>query len=80
MSAALDVRTLWWSDKVPGEDLARPARFLGCDDRCELAAANVSHELLRGRVQPADDPVPVDQVGGDTDPTDGVFDIASDGL
>ena len=37
--------------------LPRSARFLWCDDGRELAAANVSHELLRGRVQPADDPV-----------------------
>lgn len=54
---ALVVRAVRGSDKVPGEDLPRSARFLWCDDGRELAAANVSHELLRGRVQPADDPV-----------------------
>ena len=77
---ALVVRAVWWSEKVPGEDTPSPQRFLGCDDGCKLAAANVAHELHRGRVQPADDPVLVDQVGGDTDAADGVFDIASEGL
>src|SRR6266516_309599 len=67
-------------DEVPGEDLPRPACFLGRDDGGELAAANVSHELARGRVQIADDPVRVDHIGGDTDAVDGVFDLTADGL
>jgi len=52
----LVVRAGWWSDKVPGEDLPRPPRFLGRDDRGELAAPHVPHELARGWIQPADDP------------------------
>jgi len=63
------------ADEVPGEDLPRSARFLGRDDGCELPAANVSDELPGGRVQPADDPVGVDDIGGHADPLDGVFDF-----
>jgi hypothetical protein len=42
---ALVVRARPWSDEISGEDLPRPARFLGRDDRGELAAANVSDQL-----------------------------------
>jgi hypothetical protein len=73
----LVVRAGWWSDKVPGEDLPRTARFLGRDDRGELAATHVSHDLARRWIQPADDPVPVDHVSRDADPGDGVLDIAA---
>ena len=68
------------SGEVADEDLPRAARFLRRDDRRELAAADVSHELERGGVQPADDPVPVDHVGGNSYALDRVFDLASEGL
>src|SRR6202795_1624074 len=68
------------ADEVPGEDLPRPARFLGRHDGGELAAANVSDALPRGRIQPADDPVGIDHVGGYADPLNGVLDFAADGL
>src|SRR6185503_11113396 len=61
----------------PDKDLLRAARLLGRHDRGQLSAANVSDDLLGGRIQPADDPVPIDDVRGNPDPFDGVFDLAA---
>ena len=63
---------------VPCEHLSRPARLFGCDDRGELAAAHVADEPLRGRVEPADDPGPVDDVARDVDRLQGDLDVAAD--
>jgi hypothetical protein len=68
------------SEEVAGEDLPRAPLFLGNDDRGELAAADVSHELQRGSVQPADDPVLIDHVGGDSHARDRVLDLAAERL
>src|SRR5436190_11576384 len=69
-----------WSEEVAGEDLPRAARFLGRDDRGELAAADVSDELQRGCVQPPDDPVSIDHVGGNSHTLDRVLDLTAERL
>src|SRR6476661_11016185 len=66
--------------KVPRKDLPCPPRKLGCNDGGELAPTYVPNELARCRVQPADDPVAVDHVGGHTDPVDCIFHLAAQGL
>jgi hypothetical protein len=66
------------ADQVAGEYLLCAARLLGRDDRGQVAAANISHDLARGRVQPADDPLCIDDISGNPDPLDGVCDVAAD--
>jgi hypothetical protein len=60
--------------------ISRSTRHLGRDDGGELAPSYVSHDLPCSRVQIADDPVAIDYIARDTDPLDGVFDLAADGL
>jgi hypothetical protein len=72
---ALVVRARRWPEQIPGEDRPRPLGFLGRDNRGVVAAANVSNELLRCRIEPADDPLRVDHVGRHPNALDGVLDI-----
>jgi hypothetical protein len=66
--------------EVTGEDLAPTASFLGRKDGGHLAASHVAHDPLCGPINPADDPMAVDHIGGDTDPLDRVFELTSHGL
>ena len=76
----LVVGALRWSHEVASEYLLRTARLLWRDDRGQVAAPNVSHDPLGGGVQPADDPVRIDDVSGNPDTLDGIFDVAADPL
>ena len=42
-----------------------------------VAAANISDNLSGGRIQPADDPVSIDEVRGNAEPFDGALDVAA---
>src|SRR5262249_33568090 len=73
----LVIRAGRWPEEGARKDLPCSPRFLGCDDRGELASANVPNEPARCWVQPADDPVAVDHVGGHTDPGDRICHLAA---
>ena len=60
------------------EDLSRPSGLLGRDDGGELPPAYVADEPFRRRVEPADDPGPVDDVARDVDRLQGALDVAAD--
>ena len=55
------------AQKLPGEHALRARPVGRRDDVREALAAGVADELLRGRVEPDENPVLVDDVGGDVD-------------
>jgi hypothetical protein len=63
--------------QVAGEDLAAPATLFRCEDRRHLAAPDVADDAFGGRVDPADDPVPVDDVGGNPDALERALDVGT---
>lgn len=72
------VRTFWWPEEVAGEDLPATAPLLRRQDGGHLASDGVAHEPLGGRIEPTDDPVSVDHVGGDADAVERAFNIATE--
>src|SRR5215510_10012405 len=74
------VRTFGRPQEISGEDLAASSPFLRRQNGGHLASDRVAHELPRGRIEPADDPMSVDHVGGDADAVKRAFDIAAEHL
>ncbi len=58
------VRALRWAHEVAQEELVPTALILGSEDGSHLAPAHISHDPLRGGIEPTDDPVAIDHVAG----------------
>jgi hypothetical protein len=61
------VRALRGAHEVAEEELVPAAPILGSEDGSQLPPAHVSHDPLRSGIDPADDPVAIDHVGGHAD-------------
>jgi hypothetical protein len=70
------VRRLDVAEDLLCEGLPRASRVLRCDHGGELPSDHVADHALRGRVDPADDPVGVDHVGGHVDLVERTLDVS----
>src|SRR5262249_55767881 len=75
---AFVVRTFGRPQEVAGEDLTATAPLLRRQDGGHLASDRIANEPLRGRIEPADDPVFVNHVGRDAYTMKRVFDIGAE--
>jgi len=66
------------AQKIPGEHLEAPPPLLGRQGECHVLAADVADETLGGGINPADDPVSIDDVGGNADALERALDISAD--
>ena len=64
-------------EEIKPEYLARLERLLRCHHRGELPSPGVADESPRGRIEPADDAVPVDGVARDVHVLERSFDVAA---
>jgi len=72
------VRPFRWPHQVADEEFTTATSFLRCQDGGHLASNRVTHEPLRGGIQPPDDPMSVDHVGRDPNALKCAFHIAAD--
>src|SRR5204863_4618101 len=63
------------ADDLPREQLAGPPRVLGCDDRGELSARDVTDNPARRGIDPADDAIHVDPIARHVDVLEDVFEV-----